>query len=189
MFPSLTPTPFDAGKHWVGLQDFYCGEELYAREIADWIKSSEPEGVLDELKKRPDLCVWIYTLDDDTIVGYGALLKEKWELEGTNRKVPIVLISNVGMRKAFHGQPKGVESPFDKYSSQILRHLIRTAKTRHAGIRWLGLYVHPENLPAIKLYVMHEFQPVKGVWYNHPDFLIRYPAMILDLSRVRFEGD
>ena len=189
MFPRLKPTPFDEGKHWARLRDFDCGDEPYAREIAEWIKSSGPEGVLDELKNRPDLHVWIYTLDDDTIVGYGALLKEKWKLEGAKKKVPIVLVSNVGMRREFHGQPKGVDSRFDKYSSQILRHLIRTAKTNHPRIQWLGLYVHPDNAPAISLYVWHEFEPVEGVWYDHPDFFTRYPAMILDLSRVRLERD
>jgi hypothetical protein len=169
---------------------FDCGDAPYQQEIAEWIKNSGPDCVLDELKNDPDLRVWIYTIGEEAIVGYGSLATKVWRFptgSGKRRKtleVPVILIPNVGMRREYHGQPENVLSKFDRYSSQIMDDLISKAADNQNGIRWLGLYVHPENEGAIKLYNRHDFFSVRNVWYDHPDFSIRYPAMLLDLDRI-----
>jgi len=66
--------------------------------------------------------------------------------------VPISLIPSVGIQTAFQGGPRDAAYE-DKYSTQILGHLVVEAR-RKLGERqpFLGLYVHPGNLRAIKCY-------------------------------------
>ncbi len=188
MIPRLQSTLFEEEKHLAALQDFDCGSGNYAVEIADWIKNKPPDGVLNDLRKYPTLRVWIYTLDENTIVGFGSLQKARWRLRESGeakKRVSILLIPYVGIKKEFHGQPMDATDKFDRYSSQILDDLVGKAKTHRPARHWLGLYVHPENLGAIKLYQRHEFKRLDGIGIYHKDFRVRYPTMLLDLDKVR----
>jgi len=169
------------------LRLFDCGNENYQIEVANWIKNSGPGCVVDDLRERTDLRVWIYTLDEETIVGFGSLGPNEWSLRErgqVKKKLPVMVIPSLGLAREFHGQPTEATDKFDRYSSQILDDLIVKAKTDPRGVRWLGLYVHPENRPAISLYQRHDFEFLEKSFYNHKDFGVKYPAMILDLNRV-----
>ena len=177
---------FDEGRHLHRLQDFDCGEEDYQREISEWIRNSTADCVLDDLKARPDLQIWVYFLKK-TVVGFGSLVLAEWELrrDGEKKsKVPVILIPNVGLSREFHGQPRDAKDKFDRYSSRILDDLTAKAKARKPKRRWLGLFVHPANKGAIRLYERHAFTRVDDIVYKHPDFKIEYPAMILDLDAI-----
>jgi len=189
MIRRLCCVPFDEEQHLPELQDFDCGAEAYQVEISEWIKNSGPNCVLDDLKKWSDLRVWVYTLDD-TIVGFGSLGLSKWDLReiGAGKtKIPVKLIPDVGIRREFQGKPTEATNKFDRYSSQILDDLIFKAKSREQRVRWLGLFVHPDNRGAIKLYERHDFKLLKKVSYSHKDFNMTYPAMLLDLDYVDLE--
>lgn len=173
------------------MRDFDCGAEDYQVEISEWIKNSGPNCVLDDLKNNPKLRVWIYTLED-VVVGFGSLALVEWDLrerEGGGGKVPVILIPNVGIRREFQGLgSEARNNKFDRYSSRILDDLIAKAKKWEEKIRWLGLFVHPKNQGAIKLYQRHGFEWLKSVRYDHEDFNIAYPAMLLDLYAVDWES-
>src|SRR5271157_1062144 len=130
MTPRLRSTPFDAERHLPNVQDFDCGAEDYQVEIAEWIKNSGAGCIIDTMRDHLELKVWVYTLGDDTIVGYGSLGVTRWRLRGKvpgKKKVPVLLIANMGMRKEFQGEPKTATDKSDRYSSQILGDLIAKA--------------------------------------------------------------
>ena len=183
----LCSVPFDAELHLPKLQDFDCGAEDYQLEISEWIRNSGQDCVLDDLENWPNLRVWIYTLDDD-IVGFGSLGSTDWDLRevGAGKKrVSVILLPNVGIRREFQGKPVDVTDKFDRYSSQILDDLVGKAKLDERRIKWMGLFVHPNNVAAIKLYERHEFKLLKKVRYNHKRFKLHYPGMLLDLESVQ----
>jgi ribosomal protein S18 acetylase RimI-like enzyme len=80
-----------------------------------------------------------------------------------------------------------VVDKFDRFSSQILDDLIARAKLNEANERWMGLFVHPNNLAAIRLYERHAFKLLKKVRFNHKEFETYYPAMLLDLETVQVD--
>ena len=87
------------------------------------------------------------------------------------------------MRVEFHGEPVGAPKS-ERYSSQILGDLIGKAKSIKPKVPWLGLFVHPENIGAIKLYERHHFTCMKYINYPHKDFKIVYPRDAPDLDSV-----
>src|SRR5689334_18143470 len=104
--------------------DFDCGPEDYQQEVAEWIQGQLPGTVLDAMhdRHRPTQ-VWLYSTQQEGIVGYGSLCRSAWKSQPNGpRDMPISLIPNVGLRKQFHGWPKGAPQE-DRYSSQIIRHL------------------------------------------------------------------
>lgn len=75
----------------------------------------------------------------------------RWQYpDATSRKTELVIVPAVAIRKEFWGSPAGPQD--ERYSSQIMRHLLDEARDWPGELPALGLFVHPDNQAAIKLY-------------------------------------
>ncbi len=114
--------------------------------------------------------VWLYYETPPEFIGFGALGPSQWSTFG-----PINVITNMGVHRNYHGQPP---APDIRFSVQIIRDLM------HEALVWgrsplLGLYVHPQNNRARRLYESLGFQAAQKT-YTDPDSGVVYQAMILD---------
>jgi GNAT superfamily N-acetyltransferase len=102
--------------------------------------------------------VWLYLNEANEIVGFGALGVTRWKYpDPASRRVELVIIPAVALRKEFWGKPLG---PTDqRYSSQIMQHLIGEALAWPGHPPVLGLFVHPDNHAAVRLYERFGFRP------------------------------
>jgi len=90
-------------------------------------------------------------------VGFGALGKTKWNWPTpSDKRVAVALIPSVGIQSQFKGQPVG--PPEERYSSQIMLDLIAEARGIPDMNPLIALFVHPDDLPAIRLYKRIGFQ-------------------------------
>jgi len=184
----LKKIPFDAELLPL-VSDFNCSEEepakLWEEEINDWIRM-EPateDGALFWMGKGTQ--VWLYVNEEDEVVGYGSLCESRWpdpavvEKVPKIKRVPISLIPAVGLDRRFQKKPDGAERE-ERYSTKILRHLIREAR-RHVNRQpFLGLYVHPQNEKAIRLYQREHFENFAQKYW-HEKAGLDYVSMILKL--------
>lgn len=161
------------------IRSFDCGNEPWEREVAEWIKG-EPGGVLDAMRDRH--CeVWLYASDADGLVGFGSLAPSRWPWPlPDSPRVPINLIPMVGIDRAFWGKPDG---PADqRYSSQILDHLIFQAMQHSERHPLLGLFIHPQNVRARKVYERAGFAPFSKT-YTDSDTGDAYESMLMNLPQ------
>jgi GNAT superfamily N-acetyltransferase len=137
------------------VQDFYCGDEPYEMEVANWLKGSDEDGVDSALNsinhpERPSQ-VWLYKLGEK-LVGFGSLAKTDWRWPGTNNdpKLPLSIIIWIGVQKDYWGQPPGPKEEW--FSTQILDDLVAEAQQHAKTHPVLGLFVHKDNTRAIRFY-------------------------------------
>ena len=134
------------------VQSFHCGDELYEKEVSDWIKSSEGDCAVNSIvdPKRPSR-VWLYRVGEK-IVGFGSLAQSKWYWPGnrTDPEMNLSVIIWVGVQKEFWGKPEGPKE--ERYSAQILDDLLAEADAVAKTHPILGLYVHKDNGRAIRFY-------------------------------------
>lgn len=168
------------------VQQFDCGSAPWATEVADWIANRGPEGVLYAINQfRTE--VWLYATEDDGVVGFGSLGKTRWNLAPGSPRLRLYIIPNLGLGRCFQGQPDdGTE---DRFSNQIMDHLISEARARvAANIRHpnapepvLGLFVHPENTKAQHIYTARfNFQPTTVTNTNDETGVV-YEGLLLNL--------
>ncbi len=156
------------------VKDFACGDEPHERELAEWIRQ-ESVTALDRGAK-----VWIYVTPEKEVVGYGSLAVTRWNYpEPSSKRTSLALIPAVAIQKACWGKPDGPRE--GRYSSQILDHLITEAARLSATVPVLGLFVHPENQRAIKVYERAGFQPFSHT-YTDKVSGVTYRSMIRDLQ-------
>jgi ribosomal protein S18 acetylase RimI-like enzyme len=170
--------------------DFDCSEgespSFWEEEINEWIRAdpSTGDGVL--FWKQRGTQVWLYTNEDDEVVGYGSLGASKWpdpaivERVPKIKRVPISLIPAVGIDRRFQGGPPGARG-IERYSSKIIRHLVSEARKHGERQPFLGLYVHPENEKAIGLYRREHFADFSQKCW-HEEAGVHYSSMILKLA-------
>lgn len=160
------------------VQEFFCGDLFWEREVSDWIKDAQ-NGALDEIRK--DTCeVWLYADPDGQLVGFGSLGATKWRWPTPqDSRVPLNVIPALGVNQRFWGKPEGPRQ--DRYSAQILRDLIETARTHTERRPLLGLYVHPQNLRAIRAYENAGFAPFSKTYRAYPN-QPEYVSKILSLT-------
>lgn len=151
---------------------FDFGHEYWEREIERWIKDE-----VIEARREWGTDVWLYATEDDGLIGFGSLGQSRWNWPlATSKRVPISLIPAVGIHRPFQGQPRDGQSP--RFSDQILDHLIYEAQQHSERHRALGLFVHPENSRAIKVYERAGFTRFSQVSVN--DDGIKYASMMIE---------
>jgi GNAT superfamily N-acetyltransferase len=172
MASSLVVLPFTA--ELAGLVEaFACGEEPHERELADWIK----QDALAAMNRGTS--VWLFFTPERELVGYGSLGKTQWSWpDSASNKVPIQIIPAVAIQKHFWGKPEGPRE--DRYSSRILDHLVAEATERSDVSPLLGLFVHPANQRAVKLYQRAGFEPFHHTFTDRTTGIV-YRSMIYEL--------
>jgi ribosomal protein S18 acetylase RimI-like enzyme len=179
------------------VHDFDCAPEypptFWEEEINEWIRldPSAKDGALYYLAKGTE--VWLYANEDDDIVGYGSLCNSNWpdpavvQQVPKLKRVPISLIPAVGIDRRFQGGPEGAETA-ERYSTKIMNHLVFAARRHTDRQSFLGLYVHPANEKAIKLYRRMQFGPFTQK-YRHEKAGVDYVSMILRLADYPFQSE
>ncbi len=177
----LFATPFATEADQMRLVGFSCGEETYARYVAEWILGSD---VFDRIKKQGNK-VWLFETIQGDVIGYGALgiTRRKWP-KSDDPYLKLVIIPMLGVDSRYIGQPP---DPEWRYANQIMAHLIHEA-TRiiadwpddaHKFCRKLLLLVHRDNKRAIRFYERCGFEVIPG-----SDDAIGNLKMIYELSEV-----
>jgi len=157
---------------------FDSGDEPWQRELSTWLLEESPK----EMERGTK--VWLYLNSSSEIVGYGSLGTTRWKYPtADSKRTPIALIPAVAIQRRFQGQPSGAPRE-SRFSSQILRHLILEAKSWPGQPEVLGLYVHPDNHGAIKLYQRFEFEKFHHE-YSDPATGVVYISYLRRLEEAR----
>jgi RimJ/RimL family protein N-acetyltransferase len=174
MPPSLVVVPFSAERLDL-VKDFSCGEEPHERELAEWIR----QDALPAMSRGTN--VWLYATEDRELVGFGSLGVTNWRWpDPSSRKVAVQVIPAVAIQKVYWGKPEGPRE--GRYSSQILDHLIAEATDLSDVSPLLGLFVHPDNQRAIKLYERAGFVPFSHTYTDKKTGVV-YRSMIYELRK------
>jgi len=105
----------------------------------------------------------------------------RWKYPETDSpKTGLVVIPAVAIRREFWGKPEGPQQ--ERYSSQIMQHLLSEALAWPGSLPALGLFVHPENHAAVKLYERFGFRTFHHT-YTDPVTQITYRRLIRPLAR------
>jgi ribosomal protein S18 acetylase RimI-like enzyme len=149
MSSNLTKVPFTE-ELLPKVQGFDCGEEVWEQEVSDWIKAPlGAGGALDELQQGNQ--VWLYVDEGGELVGFGSLgiTMQRWP-RSKDPQLVATSIPMLGVDRRFWGQPPGPAE--DRYSTRILADLIEEARKHQDERPILILFVHIENVRAIRYY-------------------------------------
>jgi ribosomal protein S18 acetylase RimI-like enzyme len=132
------------------VQAFDCGNEPWQRELADALKAPRGTGgVLDGLDQGTR--AWLYLDNDGNLVGYGSLGDSVQRWPGPkDPQIPVSIIPWLAVDRRFWGKPPG--HPEQRYSTLILGDLISEARCKQDERPLLILFVHVDNVAALKLY-------------------------------------
>jgi ribosomal protein S18 acetylase RimI-like enzyme len=162
------------------IRDFSCGEENYERELADWIRQDS----LPTLARGGK--VWLYATARKELVGFGSVALTRWHYpEPSSKRVELAVIPAVAIHTSYRRKPDGPRE--ERYSSQILDHLIAEAAQLPVDVPVLALFVHPDNQGAIKLYSRFGFSFFPHS-YTDKATGVTYKAMIRPLAKAESES-
>jgi hypothetical protein len=136
-----------ATSHINELADFHCGDAEWEKEVAEWIVgtgTAEPK--LAVLLTAGQTEAWVYRNTAGIIVGYAALTKLRWNVDGD--RIKTTLLQACGIRSEFQGKPDGDGET--KYSQQIMADVAGRAIGYQRPL--FALFVHKDNLKAQRLY-------------------------------------
>jgi RimJ/RimL family protein N-acetyltransferase len=155
--------------------DFACGDEPYERELADWIRNE----ALPAMERGTR--VWLFVTEEGDLVGYGSLGTTNWRWpDPKSERVTLNIIPAVAIQRHYWGKPDGPRE--QRYSTQILDHLIAEATDRTDTAPLLGLFVHPDNHRAIRAYERAGFTRFSHT-YKDKETGVVYISMIYPLRR------
>jgi hypothetical protein len=161
------------------VQDFDCGTtNPWETEVSDWIKepSLDRDGAIADMTNRGTE-VWLFRLNSaqGPIVGFASLGESNWPLNPSPApRTKINIIPNMAVQKVYWGQ----SDDNGKFSDQILDFIKFGAEGHTERQRLIGLYVHPQNDGAIRLYNHHKYEFVPGRFC--PVNGVKYPAMLVE---------
>lgn len=135
--------------------DFDCGTaEAYQTEVAAWIRNVA-EDVWEAIREG-QLHVWLYLTEDDEVIGFASLTLQVLTLdEPPQQEGEALMLPYYALRTKYHKKPVGPWQQY--YSRQILRDVLAEARHHPSRNPKLGLYVHPDNAGAIRLYEQFGF--------------------------------
>jgi len=156
------------------VQRFECGQELWEREIGDWLRADPQTNFGAAFDVSNAICrVWLFT-DEDALVGVGSIgpTFASWPKPNSKQKFPATAIPWLAVDT--HHQRKG-------YGRQILEYLLAEASALKATNRFVVLSVHVGNRAVLDWYRRENF-----VEFGNPridsDNGQTYQRMILDLK-------
>jgi len=123
--------------------------------VTAYIKASVAErGALWEMGNFGNQ-VWLYANEAAELVGfgtYGTTSRWIWPEDQRNQRVIAHHIPMLGIDRRFRSCPAGLKN--ERYSAQIVDDLIEVSRSETAPdiVPILTLFVHPENIGAIRLY-------------------------------------
>ncbi len=163
------------------VQAFDCGTEPWQRELSDAIKAPRGSGgVLDALEHGTR--VWLYIDEDGNLVGFGSLGESVQRWPGPkDLALPVSIIPWLAVDRRFWGKPAG--PPEERYSALILRDLLAEALNKQDERPLLILFVHVNNLAAIKLYERAGFRELHKQ-YTDKKTGWQYKRMVLVLREL-----
>jgi GNAT superfamily N-acetyltransferase len=138
------------------VQSFGCGEEPWEKEVSEWIKApAGGGGGLDALEQ--EVKVWLYFDRSGNMLGFGSLAEttQRWP-SSKDPKIPATVIPMLGLDVRYWGQPSG--PPEERYANLILQDLVQEARALAQSHPILVLYVHVNNVRAIRFYERAGFQ-------------------------------
>ncbi len=169
--PVLRVRPFSADL-LPEVQGFHCGDEPWQLEVADWLKASTSDDCAIRWLERGTR-VWLYTTEEDALVGYGSLGTTTWRWPPpSGPEETVSIIPSFGVQTLYQGEPKDAP-PEERYACQIMADLVARAKEEDTRI--LGLFVDRRNARAIAFYQRVGFHAL-------PDEGRQYIRMFLDLT-------
>lgn len=128
------------------------GSEPYQAELGTWLDTDA------EFAMSRGTRVWAYATPAGEIVGYSSLGTSRWTYpDAKSKKETVVIIPAVALRREYWGEPKA-DDKRNRFASQIMSHLLTNAERWPGEPPAVGLYVHPANNAAIKLYHRFGFQ-------------------------------
>jgi GNAT superfamily N-acetyltransferase len=170
----LLVVPF-SGEMLAAVSGFDYGDEPYQQELCQWMAQDSIPALLKGTK------IWLYRSQAGEFVGYSSLGLTRWKYpDAASTKVSLVIVPAVAIRKQFWGKPEGPAE--DRYSSQIMRHLLAEAEAWPGKPPAIGLFVHPDNNAAAKLYERFGFQPFFHS-YSDPVSRVVYRSLIKPIVR------
>jgi GNAT superfamily N-acetyltransferase len=168
-FVVFTPDMLDA------VRGFDYGDEPYQKELGDWMLGDAIPALARGTR------IWLYLNQAGDFVGYGSLGATRWKYpDPASPKTELVIVPAVALRKQFWGKPDG--PPEERYSSQIMRHLLTEASAWPGQPPAVGLFVHPDNQAAARLYERFGFHPFFHT-YTDPATGVVYRGFIRALVR------
>ena len=173
MSSALLPVIF-APELLAKVEDFDCGDEPHERELAEWIKTESVTALARGTQ------VWLYATSEKEIVGFGSLGTSNWNYpDPSAKRLAVAVIPAVAIQKKWWGKPDGPRE--ERYSAQILDHLILEAAKLVLAVPVLGLFVHPANVRACKVYERSGFQAFSRT-YTDETTGVTYRSMLRLLS-------
>lgn len=146
--PELAAQRFDESRLAL-VADLDCGDDKFGQVATDWIRCvEESDSALSDIRNRGTQ-VWLYYENEGSgLVGFGSV--GTTTRKHRRRTQTWAVIPHIGIDVAFRQCPEG--APWnERYSAQIMLHLIQLAKSLSTDDKLL-LYVHTENFGARKLY-------------------------------------
>jgi hypothetical protein len=134
------------------VQRFYCGEDHWAREVAEWIRSPSGENSVLEDMRNYGTEVWLYRDEDGVLVGYSSLGEQRFTWPVKSKKKELVnVIPFFGIQEPFQGEPRNGPRE-ERYAHQITEDLLASAAGKTDRYPLVVLSVDEENRRAIRFY-------------------------------------